>query len=78
MINLAQIGKRERFPSREGNLFHVINIILPVLVQFRVCQHLQQKVADLLSQFYINYLIIFITVSIYPPTRNSWEGPLLR
>ena len=70
--------KKGTISFEKGNLFHVISIILPVLVQFRVYQNLQQKVADLLSQFYINYHIIFLTVCIYPPTRNSREGPVLR
>ena len=66
--------KKGTISFEKGNLFHVINIILPVLVQFRVYQNLHQKVADLHSQFYINYLIISLINSVCLSSNEKFKG----
>ena len=81
------VRKKGTISFEKGNLFHVIHIILPILRQFRafgahqrIIKICNKKIADLLSLQYelLYYIIIFLTVCIYPPTRNSREGPLPR
>ena len=77
------VRKKGTISFEKGNLFHVIHIILPILRQFRAFGARQRlwkfatkKIADLLSLLYQwrYYIIIFLTVCIYPLTRNSREG----
>ena len=84
----------ERFPSRTKLTPHYPRYFTnsTAIESFRsaskVYQNLQQKIVDhyfkksdyLLSLLYqLPYnIIIFLTVCVYPPTRNSREGPLLR
>ena len=77
------VRKKGTISFEKGNLFHVIHIILPILRQFRafgahqrIIKICNKKIADLLSLLYQlrYYIIIFLTVCIYPLTRNSREG----
>ena len=74
----------------KGNLIHIIHVILQILRQLRAfgahqrfqiatknCGSLLDYLLSLLYQLPY-YIIIFLTVCVYPPTRNSREGPLLR
>ena len=83
VINLSQFGRKVRFPLRKETystlsiLFYQFYANLELSERIKgLLKFITRKIADLLSLLYQlrYYIIIFLTVCIYPLTRNSREG----
>ena len=84
VINLSQFGRKVRFPLRKETYSTLSILFFQFYANLELSERIKgfatKKIADLLSLLYQSpyYIIILLTECIYPPTRNSREGPLIR